>query len=210
MRRGVCPHVSFLSDAYEGSTTYREDPLKGKRYTPRPLIITLVVTVGGSGNDDAANRPRHLQSSGTSATKRQRHNFGSICGSVGDEEAPGNTFQGLADDEKLERIGLSSCQSFSDCRHDHVKTYEERDEDGGIHQDERQDSGPTVAETVRNWTGKEHTDESTALTGLEEGRLPFGGNGEGAISKINTVALLEGRLGDEIAVEKHIERFHDL
>lgn len=40
--------------------THREEPLKGERYTPRPLVRPVVVGIGGTGYDDGTDRPTHL------------------------------------------------------------------------------------------------------------------------------------------------------
>lgn len=91
------------------------------------------------------------------------------------------------------------------------RTYEEGDEDGGVHKDQSEDGSPAVAEAVGYRTSKEDTDKSTALAALEESRLPAGRDGVSlAIGRWDTIALLERWEADEIAVQEHVEGFHDL
>lgn len=58
-----------------------------------------------------------------------------------------------------------------------VVTHEKGDENGSIHQDQREKGRPSVAQPVGDGTGEEDSHKGTALSGLEEGGLPFGGNG---------------------------------
>jgi hypothetical protein len=90
-----------------------------------------------------------------------------------------------------------------------MSTYKEGNENRSIHQDESQDGGPAVAESVGDGASGEDTNESTTLTGLEKGTLPAGGN-DIAIAVRNTVSLLKSAQGDEVTVEEHVEGFHDL
>lgn len=60
-------------------------------------------------------------------------------------------------------------------------THKEGDEDGGVHKDQGQDGGPAVADAVGDGSGQKDTDKGTTLTGLEEGTLPFGGDGIGTV-----------------------------
>lgn len=48
------------------------------------------------------------------------------------------------------------------------KTYEEGDEDGSIHHEQSKQCRPPVAQSVGNGSGKKHSNECTALSGLEE------------------------------------------
>jgi hypothetical protein len=87
-------------------STYREDPLQGERSAPGPLIGPLVEAIGSAGDDDAADRPGHLQRRCTSATEDERDDFGCVRRRVGNEQAPGNALESLTDDEKGEGFGL--------------------------------------------------------------------------------------------------------
>ena len=98
-----------------GTGTYWEDPLKGGRKSPRPLVVTLVVGIRNSGNDDASNSPAHLQSRRTCASQGQRNDLTGISWRVGDEEAPWDTFECLSDDENLERVGLDVVSKLLIC-----------------------------------------------------------------------------------------------
>ena len=89
------------------------------------------------------------------------------------------------------------------------KTHKERDENGRIHQHQSQNGSPAVAEAVGDGSSHEHTEESTTLSGLEQRRLPLGLDGPLPVVEY-TVVLLESGLRDEVSVEEHVERFHDL
>lgn len=92
-----------------------------------------------------------------------------------------------------------------------MATHEERNEYGGIHQNERQDSSPAVAETSGDWSGKKNANESTALARLEESTLPFRFDGISIFAfNFDAVPLLESGLRDEITIQKHVEGFHNL
>lgn len=80
--------------------THGENPLKCKRYSPRPLIITFIITKGSSRDDDRTDRPRHLEGSCAGASKGEGNNFASICRGVRNEEPPRDTFQGLSDNKQ--------------------------------------------------------------------------------------------------------------
>lgn len=88
-------------------------------------------------------------------------------------------------------------------------TYEERDENSGIHHDETKDSCPSVAETVGDWPCKEHTDQSTALARLKESALPFCLNGFDTIM-VYSISIFESRERNEVTVQEHVKGFHDL
>jgi len=90
-------------------------------------------------------------------------------------------------------------------------THEKGNEDRGIHHHQCQKSSPAVADPVGDRAGYEDPNERTTLTGLEKGTLPFGLDGLDIGSRDrNTVPLLEGRKGDKVAVEEHVEGLHDL
>lgn len=115
--------------------------------------------------------------------------------------------------------------------------HEEGDEDGGVHHDQGQNSSPTVAETVGDRSRQKDSDKSTALTGLEKRwarsvtklrgetwwlrkahvpqalvltTLPSGGNCICVVADGNTIPPLEVGKGHKVAVQKHVETFHDL
>jgi len=78
---------------------YWKNPLEGKRNSPSPLVVSAVVAIGGSSNNDATNRPTHLKSSGDSTSKRKRNDLTSVGWCVGDEDTPRHTLEGLSNDE---------------------------------------------------------------------------------------------------------------
>jgi hypothetical protein len=146
--------------------TYWEDPLERGRHPPAPLVVALVVGVRDSGNDDASDGPTHLQRCSTCAPQRQRNDLTGVGRTVCDKEAPWNTFKCLSDDENFKRVGLDWLAKFF-----HIedrKAYEEGDEDRGIHHEQSKQCRPSVAQSVGNGAGEKHSNECTALSGLEE------------------------------------------
>lgn len=89
-------------------------------------------------------------------------------------------------------------------------TYKEGNEDGGVHQNQRQDGSQAIAETVGDGSGQEDADKGATLAGLEEGALPFGRDGVAGALDEDTIMLLESGKRDKVAVEEHVERLHDL
>lgn len=89
-------------------------------------------------------------------------------------------------------------------------THKKGDEDSGIHEDQGQDGRPAVTQAVGDGSSQEDTHKSTALTGLEEGALPFGSNGIGSVALQFAISFLKGFQSDKVTVQKHVERFHDL
>lgn len=71
-------------------------------------------------------------------------------------------------------------------------THKERDKDGTDHGDECAESGPLVSELVGDWSGSKDSNESSTLSGLEKGTLPFSLNDPFSI-ELNTESLLESR-----------------
>lgn len=118
-------------------------------------------------------------------------------------------------DEDLERVGLRlysqiCCTNFCPL----WATYKEGDEDRSIHENETKNGRPAVPENIRDGASHEYTDKCTALTGLEEGRLPFCLDGvnrrhDAGVGYEDAVSLLEVLECDEVAVQEHVERFHD-
>lgn len=88
--------------------TYGENPLQGKRHAPSPLVVALIVTIGGGSDNDRTNRPTHLQSSSAGTSESKGNNLACVGGRVGNEDAPRDTLQGLSDGEEGERVGLDS------------------------------------------------------------------------------------------------------
>lgn len=72
--------------------TYRKNPLQRQRYTPGPLVISLVVAICGAGDNNLTDGPTHLQSRSAGASKGERDDFAGVGRGVGDEEAPWDTF----------------------------------------------------------------------------------------------------------------------
>lgn len=76
-----------------------KDPLQCQRYSPGPLIISVLVSICRSGDDDATNGPTHLQSCRAGTSKRKGNNLASICWRIRNEETPWNTFESLSNDK---------------------------------------------------------------------------------------------------------------
>lgn len=92
-----------LDDRLRGGTrTHWEDPLQCKGNSPGPFVISLVEGVGSPADNDATNRPTHLQSTCAGTTKSQGNDLASIGGGVGNEESPGDTFERLPNHENFE------------------------------------------------------------------------------------------------------------
>lgn len=86
--------------------SYRKQPLQSQRRTPRPLVVSFVVSVGGTSDNNRANAPTHLESGSADTSKGERDNLRSVGRGVGNEETPWNTLEGLSHDEELQRVGL--------------------------------------------------------------------------------------------------------
>ena len=69
-------------------------------------------------------------------------------------------------------------------------THKEGDEDGADHADQCAKGGPLVSEFVGYWSSSKDSDESSTLSSLEEGTLPFGLDDEFSIEH-DTKSLLE-------------------
>ena len=188
--------------------------MQGKRHAPRPLILALVVGVRNTCDKDTTDRPRHLKRSCASTAKSERDHFTGVGGSVGDEKAPRYSLESLTDDEDLKRVGLRTYSQTRCIYPTHFPTYEEGDEDRSVHEDQAKNGRPAVSEDVCDRTGHEDTDKCTALTGLEEGRLPFCLYGvnrrhDAGVGNEHAISLLEVLECDEVAVQEHVEGFHD-
>jgi hypothetical protein len=69
-------------------------------------------------------------------------------------------------------------------------TYKERDKDGTDHSDQCAEGGPLVSESIGDWSGSKDSDESTTLSSLEKGTLPFSFNDPFSI-ELDTESFLE-------------------
>ena len=88
-------------------------------------------------------------------------------------------------------------------------TYEERDENGGVHEHQSQDGGPAIAKPVRNRTSNKNANKGATLTSLKQRALPFGRDLISLVGRY-TVLLLECILRDEVSVQEHVKGLHDL
>lgn len=86
----------------QGGGTHGEQPLQGKRRSPSPLIRSLIVAIGGAGDNDLADRPAHLKSTRDGTSKGDRDDLASVGGGVGNEKSPWDTFKRLSDDKHSE------------------------------------------------------------------------------------------------------------
>lgn len=100
------PPRGFGREEDEDQEGRGENPLQGEGHAPGPLVIALVVGVGGGRDDDAADGPGHLQRGGDGASEGQGDDLGCVGGRVGDEETPGDTLKQLSDDQDGQGIGL--------------------------------------------------------------------------------------------------------
>lgn len=104
INRGVWSS-QYWSAPHLKKETYGKDPLQRKRYSPRPLVVSLVIVKSGGGDNDWADGPGHLKCSCASTSKGEGNNCASTGGSIRNEKSPRNTFQGLSDDKQGKRIG---------------------------------------------------------------------------------------------------------
>lgn len=112
--------------------SYGKDPLKGSWKSPTPLVVSLIVGVRDSSDDNATDGPAHLQSCCASTPETERNDLTSIGWGVGDEETPRDTFECLSDDEDFEGVGLA--KQISDVLIGQERMiYKESDEYGCIH-----------------------------------------------------------------------------
>lgn len=86
--------------------SYREQPLQSQRCTPCPLVVSFVISVGGTSDNNGANAPAHLGSGSADTSKGERDDLRGIGRGVGNEETPWHTLEGLSHNEELQRIGL--------------------------------------------------------------------------------------------------------
>jgi hypothetical protein len=91
-----------------------------------------------------------------------------------------------------------------------ASTHEEGHENGCVHEHQSQDGRPTVTETSSDRSSQEDADKRTALARLEKRALPFGLDTPFSGGGFDTICLGEFRKSDEVAVQKHIERLHNL
>jgi hypothetical protein len=82
----------------ERQAAYREDPLEGQGHSPRPFVLTPVICIRHTGDQDASDRPTHLEGSRASTTKRERNDLTCVGRCIGNEQAPRDAFKGLSDD----------------------------------------------------------------------------------------------------------------
>lgn len=92
----------FMPPCGVGLGAYWEDPLQCERDSPGPFIVPLVEGVGGTANNNATNRPTHLERTGAGTTESQGHDLTGVGGRVRNEESPRDTFEGLSDHENFE------------------------------------------------------------------------------------------------------------
>lgn len=85
---------------------YGEDPLQSKGNTPCPFILTLVVAICSSSDDDRADGPGHLERGRASTSQGEWDNLTGVGRGIGNEKAPWHTFQSLTDDQKSKRVSL--------------------------------------------------------------------------------------------------------
>ena len=62
-------------------------------------IISRLVVVGDTADNDRSNSPEHLQHLRGWSSQSQGHNFSTVGGSVGDENSPRNTFHDLGSEK---------------------------------------------------------------------------------------------------------------
>jgi hypothetical protein len=88
-----------------------------------------------------------------------------------------------------------------------VKAHEEGDENRCVHQEKRHKRRPSVTQSIGDGTSEEDTNECTALSSLEERRLPLSRDGvlhdsSGIEANLNAVSFFEPGQSDEVAAQK--------
>lgn len=87
---------------YQGGGTHGKQPLQSKRRSPSPLIKSLIIAIGGTRDNDLADRPAHLKSTRDGTSKGDRDDLASVRGGVSNEESPWDAFKRLSDDKYSE------------------------------------------------------------------------------------------------------------
>lgn len=73
----VSKQISFRLQGWQ-SDTHEKDTLQGRRDTPSPLIVSFVVAIGCSSDNDTTNRSTHLQSRCASSSENERNKLTGI------------------------------------------------------------------------------------------------------------------------------------
>ena len=108
----------------------------------RGVELGLVV-VGDTANNDRPNSPEHLQHLRGWSSQPHWHDFGTVGGSIGNENAPRDAFQDLG-------------------REKHALTVAEiEDEDKAVQGHETTNGCPPVTNPTGDGTCQEHTNEGT-------------------------------------------------
>lgn len=153
-------------------------------------IVTALVRVGHSADDDTANSPEHLQHLRAGRTKLDRDDLTAVGRCIGDEDTPRDTLENLCCEDDTERVG------------------EVEDEDEGVQEHETEDGGPSVSDSARDWSSDEDSDESTQLSRAGQGRCPSWGNVVSSVWQQGTIVSLEDRQGEEVVGQEDIVRLH--
>lgn len=152
-----------------------------------------LVVVSNTANNDGANSPEHLQHLRRRSSQSHWHNFGTVCGRIGDENAPRDAFQDLR------------CEEYTRV----VAKIEHKDE--GIQGHETANSCPSIPDPTRNGTCEKNTDKSADWPTTLECRLP--GSFNNVISShlaVYTEVTTKLFRSDELAHQEYTIRLHNL
>ncbi len=112
--------------------------------------------VGNSTNDDAADRPEHLQHLGGRGSQLDGYDLTAVCRRVGNEDTPWQALEKLRHENNGKRVG----------------EVEREDED--VQEHEAGQGRPAVSDAAGERAGEEDADKRAELPRYLKRRLPLG------------------------------------
>lgn len=153
-------------------------------------IVTALVRIGHSADNDTANSPEHLQHLRAWRTKLDRDDLTAVRRCVCDEDTPWDTLENLRCKDDTERVG------------------EVKDEDEGVQEHETEDGGPSVSDSARDRSSDEDSDEGTQLSRAGQRRCPFWRDVVSSVWQQGTVVPLEDCQCQEVVGQEDVVRLH--
>jgi hypothetical protein len=160
-------------------------------YSVCPLVFTRENSTENTRRNELAHDPAEVHVRAEVSTQRYRTHFGGVGGGESLEDTPGDTAQDLTNEKCLHVVG------------------EERDEDEGNHQRERDDHGLAVAILFRNNTVDEETDDFPTEGAIAESGFPGGRHCVFSGRKKLAVFLVELGQSVERAEKDNVVTLHD-
>ena len=150
--------------------------------------------VGDTTHNNSTDSPEHLQHQRRWSSESHRHDLGTVCGCVGDEDTPRDTLQDLSGEEHALRV--TEVEDENECVEGHETT----------------NGCPAVSDPGCDGSSDEDTDEGTYGSRTLEGGLP--GGDDDKLSRIGGTwdAKVFGELfgSNELAHQEDAVGFHDL